>query len=100
MNAPWELPIESQRLGFPGIHSPVILGPNISGKMNNFYGELWADDAVDGCFTKFENGQVKSNQQQWYSAPVLVFDASLSNAKYSRESFQPESSYALIIIKV
>ena len=73
--------------------------PNISGKMNNFYGELWADDAVEGCFTKFENGQVKSNQQQWYSAPVLVFDASLSNAKYSRESFQPESSYALIIIK-
>ena len=73
--------------------------PNISGKMNNFYGELWKDDAVEGCFTKFENGQVKSNQQQWYSAPVLVFDASLSNAKYSRESFQPESSYALIIIK-
>ena len=37
MNAPWELPIESQRLGFPGIHSPVILGPNIRGALNQNY---------------------------------------------------------------
>lgn len=75
------------------------LSPNISGRMNFFYGELWSSQAVEGCFSAYENGKVKSTQNEWSSNPVLEFDASLSNEKYSKNTVQPESSYALIIIK-
>ena len=78
---------------------PLILGPNISGRMNFFYGELWSNEAVEGCFSAYENGKVKNLNTEWSANPVLEFDASLSNEKYSKNTVQPESSYALIIIK-
>ena len=75
------------------------LSPNISGRMNFFYGELWSNEAVEGCFSAYENGKVKNLNTEWSANPVLEFDASLSNEKYSKNTVQPESSYALIIIK-
>ena len=67
--------------------------------MNRFYGELSFDNSTEGCFTKFDNATTKNTLDKWGTNYGLSFDASLSNEKYTSDTIQPASSYALIIIK-
>lgn len=98
MNAPWELPIESQRLGFPGIHSPVILGPNITGgySFQTCRGGVYSGALISGpIYRTAYNGNNNSGN---YSGVSL--DASSDKATYGlSETIQPSSNYVLIIIK-
>ena len=42
---------------------------------------------------------IKNTLDNWRTSYGLSFDASLSNEKYTSDTIQPASSYALIIIK-
>lgn len=106
MNAPWELPIESQRLGFPGIHSPVILGsPNITGSHNTSRYFYW-ENSIDGqgAFAKsndsHKQNMIDNGSNENHDTNIAIFDASDSNSIYSKSTtIQPSSCYALMIIK-
>ena len=77
----------------------MILGPNITGRINDFYGELYEVEDLEGCFVRRENGNTKTIGSSWSKGTTVAFDASNSNNSYTKDTIQPKSAYSLMIIK-
>ena len=77
--------------------SPVILGPNISGAA---YGvRVTENNEQTGVFSISKDNAVVVGGGT-YSLKYLLFDANKDNEQFGKSTtFQPSSSYALIIIK-